>query len=217
MLERSTNVLEDIAMPSAIGRETSYDTFVQRLTAFVTRFKIHTRNYPSMIGELLEVETDKQVAMVSVPRTEHRIKFRYDKRIEPDLLANRSKLIEIKGKIGMDKLDNPVLARSVKQVNSVDTSDIDISEVLPDSLQLTHQNPLMVNVDLDETQRFYSAELESLNLFACGLSREHLKDRLRENLEICWDEFVTEDSSDLSQDALDLRERLLDSFREVKQ
>ena len=217
MLERSTNVLEDIAMPSAVGRETIFDTFVHRLTAFVTRLKIHTRNYPSMIGELLEVETDKQVAMVSVPRTEHRIKFRYDKRIEPKLLANRSKLIEIKGKIGMDKLDNPVLARSVKQVNSVDTSDIDISEVLPDSLQLTHQNPLMVNVDLDETQRFYSAELESLNLFACGLSREHLKDRLRENLEICWDEFVTEDSSDLSQDALDLRETLLDSFREVKQ
>ena len=117
----------------------------------------------------------------------------------------------------MDKLDNPVLARSVKQVSSVDTSDIDILEVLPDFLQLTHENPILVSVDLDETKRFYSAELENLNLFACGLSREHLKERLQRNLAICWDEFVTEDSSDLSQDALDLRERLLDSFTEVKQ
>ena len=217
MLDHSINVLEAKATPSAVGRETRFNTSVQRLAAFVTRFKIHTRNYPCMIGELIEVETDKQVAMVSVPRTKQRIKFRYDKRIEPNLLSNLSKLIEIKGKIGMDKHDYPVLARSVKQVSSVDTSDIDISEVLPDSLQLTHHNPLMVNVDLDETQLFYSAKLESLNLFACGLSREHLKDRLRGNLEICWDEFVTEDSSDLSQDALDLRKRLLDSFTEVKQ
>lgn len=217
MLDRSNNILEDIATPNAVSRETRFNTLVQRLITFVARFKIHARNYPSMIGELIEVETDKQVAIAIVPRTKHRIKFRSDKRIEPNLLANRSKLIEIKGKIGMDKLDNPVLARSVKQVSSVDISDIDISEVLPDSLQLTHQNPFMVNVDLDETQRFYSAELEYLNLYACGLSRDHLKERLQRNLAICWDEFVTEDSSDLSRDGLDLRERLLDSLTEVKQ
>ena len=217
MLDRSNIILDDIATPNAVGRETRFNTLLQSLTTFVARFKIHTRNYSCMIGELIEVETDKQVAIVIVPRTKHRIKFRYDKRIEPNLLANRSKLIEIKGKIGMDNLDNPVLARSVKQVSLADTSDIDISEVLPESLQLTHQNPIMVNVDLDETKRFYSAELENLNLFACGLSRDHLKERLQRNLAICWDEFVTEDSSDLSRDGLDLRERLLDSFTEVKQ
>ena len=89
MIDRSINVLKDIATPSSVGLETRFNTFIQRLKTFITSFKIYTRNYPSMIGDLIEVETDKQVAIVSMPRTNHRIKFRYNKRIEPNLLANR--------------------------------------------------------------------------------------------------------------------------------
>lgn len=210
------NVIEDEPAPpvaSGVARTTSVALC---LTSLVARFNIFARFYPSMIGKIDHVDTVKRIALVQVPRTDQQIRFRFSKSQQPSLLANASKLVEIHGKIKMDNQDNPTAVYSVFHISPVDTSDIDVSDVLPDFLQLVTRTVPLINVDLDETKSFYCAELEELNVFACGLSREQLKERLRERIEVCWDEFVREDSSDLSQKAWELRERLHSTFSDGK-
>lgn len=208
MPSSTSDVLEDVVAPNSATGNSRAKSVLQWLTLLVTRFNTLPKFHPSMIARLSELDMDKNIALVIVPRTRRMISIKYDKSQEQRLSANVSELIEIGGKIRMDEHDNPVAVCSVKRIESVDTRDIAVSEVLPDFLLLTDKTLPLINVELDETKRFYCAELEDLNLFACGLSRGHLKEQLRESLEICWDEFVREDGSDLSQDAWDLREKL---------
>ena len=216
MLISTSNGLEDKPAPLVTSGEPSTKSVALSLTSLVTRFNIFARFYPSMIGRIEHVDTVKRMAIVYVPRTDQQIRFRFSKSQQPTLLANASKLVEIHGKIKMDNQDNPVAVYSVFHVGPVDTSDINVSDVLPDFLRLVTRTVPLINVDLDETKRFYCAELEELNVFACALSREHLKERLRERIEVCWDESVREDSSDLSQKAWELRERLHSTFSDGK-
>ena len=216
MLIGTSNVLDGKTAPRANIGVSFTESLAHSLTNLVARFNIFSRFHPSMIGYLEEVDTVKRMAIVRVPLAERWVKFRFDKSHQHSLLANLSNAVEIHGKIEMDSDDNPIAVCSFTQIESVDTTDIDFAEVLPDFLELTDTTLPKINVDLDETKRFYSAELRDLNIFACGLSREHLKERLRERIEVCWDEFVSEDGSDLSQDAWNLREKLLISFMETK-
>lgn len=212
----TSNVFEGLVGPHSASGTSQAKPVKHWLTSLVARFGIFPRLYPSMIAELRELEEDKQIAIVLVPRTRQSIRFKYDSTLKQVLLANVSKLVEIDGKIRMDECDNPIAVSTVKHIELVNTNDIVVAEILPDFLHLNDTSLHLIKVELDETQRFYCAELEDLNLFACGLSRGHLKEQLRENLEVCWDEFVREDGSDLSQDARDLRDKLLSSFKEVK-
>lgn len=212
----SSNAHEDRPAPPATAVVSRIKSVAPWLTNLVARFNMFSRFHPSMIGYLEEVDTVTRMALVRVPLAEHWVKFRFDKSHQGSLLANLSNAVEIHGKIEMDSDDNPIAVWSFTKIDSVDTTDIDFAEVLPDFLELTDTTLPKINVDLDETKRFYSAELRDLNIFACGLSRKHLKERLTESIEICWDEFVSEDSSDLSQDAWNLREKLLISFTEAK-
>ena len=208
------NVIEDKPAPPVASAVARTKSVALCLTSLVTRFNMFARFYPSMIGKIDHVDSVNRIAVVQVPRTDQQIRFRFSKSQQPSLLANASKLVEIHGKIKMDNQDNPIAVYSVFHIGPVDTSDIDVSDVLPDFLQLVTRTVPLISVDLDETKSFYCAELEELNVFACGLSREQLKERLRERIDLCWDEFVREDSSDLSQKAWELRERLLGTFSE---
>ena len=216
MLINTGNVLDHKPAQPSTGEAPSTMSVARWLTSLVTRFNIFSRFYPSMIGKIDHVDTVKRIALVHVPRTDQQIRFGFSESQQPTLLANASKLVEIHGKIKMDNQDNPIAVYSVFHISPVDTSDIDVSDVLPDFLRLVTRAVPLINVDLDETKRFYCAELEELNVFACGLSREQLKEHLRERIEVCWDESVREDRAVLSQKAWELRERLLGAFLEGK-
>ena len=212
----ASNALKDRPAPPVKSGVSRIKSVAHSLRNLVARFNILSRFHPCMIGYLEEVDAVKRMAIVRVPLAEQWVKFRFDKSHQHSLLANLSNTVEIHGRIEIDSDDNPIAVSSFTKIDSVDTADIDFAEVLPDFLEVTDTTLPKINVDLDETKRFYSAELRDLNIFACGLSREHLKERLRERIEVCWDEFVSEDGSDLSQDAWNLREKLLISFMETK-
>ena len=103
----------------------------------------------------------------------------------------------------------------LNRIVSVDTGEIKVSEILPDYLQLRANKDPSIIVALDETKRFYCGDLESLNIFACGDSRENLKERLTERLEVCWEASVREDCAEFSKNALNIRNRLVSTFVEV--
>ena len=106
--------------------------------------------------------------------------------------------------------------RKLETLTTVDTSDLKISQVLPRFLELRSAYDPLIGVELDDSQQFYRARLAELNVYACGYTREQLIGHLIERVDVCWDEFVREDSSDLSRNAKILRENLLNTFKEVE-
>lgn len=116
----------------------------------------------------------------------------------------------------MNRHFNPISIQTINKINRVDTSDLGIAEVLPSFLELTTSTEPRISVNRDEDNRFYTAELESLNIFAGGYTRVELKESLEERADSCWDEYVRENCSDLTESALSLRERFLNTFREVE-
>ena len=183
---------------------------------FLSRFNVFAKYHPYMIGKIDAVETISQTAVVIDAKTQRRIMINYDEGIERVLTTNKSKFVEIIGKIRIDRHYNPISISLVSDIIPVDTGDIGITEVLPSFLVMTSCAEPAIKVELNEDKRFYSAELENLNIFACGYTRAELKENLKESVDICWDEFVREDDSDFAVSAQNLRRMLLSTCREVK-
>ena len=187
------------------------------LKEFLSRFNVFAKYHPYMIGKIDSVDIRSQTAVVIDAKTQRRIEIRYDESVEGVLTRNKDQYVEVSGKVQVDRNFNPVSIQTLNKINRVDTSDLEIAEVLPSYLELTASTEPTISVELDEDKRFYTAELESLNIFACGYTRLELKENLEERVDSCWDEFAREDCSDLTDSALSLRERLLNTFREVEQ
>ena len=187
------------------------------LREFLSRLNVFAKYHPYMIGKIDAVDTRTLTAVVVDAKTRRRIEIRYDENVEGVLTRNKDQYVEVSGKVQVDRNFNPVSIQTFNKINRVDTSDLGIAEVLPSYLELSVSTEPTISAELDEDKRFYTAELESLNIFACGYTRSELKENLEERVDSCWDEFVREDCSDLTDSALSLRERLLNTFREVEQ
>lgn len=185
------------------------------ISSFLACFKVFDKFQPFMIGEIASVDAMARTAIVIDHKTQRQIVIRFDKSIERILTKNKSKFVEIIGKIRIDRHYNPISISSINKIIPVDTSDIRITEVLPKYLVMISSSEPAIKVELNEDNRFYSAELRDLNIFACGFTRDELKENLKESVDICWDEFVREDDSDFALSAQTLRKMLLKTFKEV--
>lgn len=212
----TTSVPDGVGKPDVAGGSSWYGKLGYEIRAFFTEFNIFAKYHSCMIGAVQSINTGTQTAIVADLKTRRRIEIRYEKSSEPFLLKNINELVEIVGKIQIDRNANPLRISAVEKLSSVDISDIKTSQVVPNFLKLRSSKDPIVRVELDEHQQFYCARLPDLKVFACGDTREQLKERLIERVEFCWDEFVREDDSNFNQNAKLLREKLLSTFEEVE-
>ena len=213
----TAEAIDGVKPKSPVGRIVRSHTLALAFKAFLSRLNFFTKFQPFMIGKIEAVDIVAKTAVIIDHKTERRIVINYEDGIERVLTTNKSKFVEIVGKIHMDRHYNPISISSVSGIIPVDTSDIGITEVLPSFLVMTSPAEPAIKVELTADNRFYSAKLESLHIFTCGHTRVDLKDCLQERVDSCWDEFVREDCSDLTEPALAIRERFLSTFREVEQ
>ena len=169
-----------------------------------------------MIGVVEAVDKEAQVVSMVDPKTRRRIKIKYNDCFEQFLIRSINELVEIVGKIQIDRNQDPLAVRKLENVTTVDTSDLKISQVLPRFLRLSSAYDPLIRVEKDDSQQFYRARLPDLSLFVCAESRDLLKERLAESIEVCWDTFAGEDYCDFDQNAKILREKLLQTFVEIE-
>ena len=212
----TTGVLDSAGQPYLAGGSSWYRKLSYGIKTFLIKFNIFAKYHSCMIGAVQSLDTDAQTAVIADLKTHRRLGIRYEKSLEPFLLNSINELVEVVGKIQIDRNASPLLICAVEKLCSVDTSDIKISQVIPNFLKLRSPIDPIVRVELDDHQQFYCARLPDLKVFACGDTREQLKARITERVEFCWDEFVREDDSDFNQNAKLLREKLLSTFEEVE-
>lgn len=214
MRTHTSNVLNGAAKSHNVDGASLLGLLARGFMSLVTDLSILAKYQTCMIGKIESVDTIAQTATVIDLKTNRKMRIIYKKCFESVLLSKTSDLIEIVGRIRVDGDHNPLTVRYINRIVSVDTSEIKVSEILPDYLQLRANKDPSIKVALDETKRFYCGDLESLNIFACGDSRENLKERLTERLEVCWEASVREDCADFSINAMSIRKKLVSTFVE---
>ena len=191
-------------------------SFSFSLRTFFSKFNVLAKYHSNMIGMVEAVDKEFQVVSMVDPKTRRRIKIKYNDCFEQFLTRSINELVEIVGNIQIDRNQDPLAITKLENLKTVDTSDLKISQVLPRFLKLSSANDPLIRVKLDDSHKFYRARLPVLSVFACAETRDLLKERLAESIEVCWDAFVGEDSCDFDQNAKILREKLLQTFVETE-
>jgi len=139
----------------------------------------------------------------------------YDEEVEPALLENARDLIQVVGMVEVDENGNPKRVTDVQEVHAVDTSEIDILEILPDYLKSLSQNSMQAKVYLSEDNQTYFAKIEELEIETAAYTRSDLMDGLRAELDFLWKHIVKESDMALADDAIAVKINLQRYFKEM--
>ena len=191
-------------------------SFSVSLRNFFSKLNLLAKYHPYMIGVVEAVDKEAQVVSMVDPKTRRTFKIKYNNSFEQFLTRSINELVEIVGKIQIDRNQDPLAIRKLESLTIVDISDLKISQVLPRFLKLSSAYDPLIRVEMDDSQQFYRARLLDLSVFACAETRDLLKERLAESIEVCWDTFAEEDYCDFDQNAKILKEKLLQTFVEIE-
>ncbi len=215
MATRSIGSHQGLPKPRAQVENNVLKKIVDIYWAFAIYFGIFHSTRSSMLGFLLQLNVEQRKALVSVPHTNRMIWIKYPKSLEDTLAKCLQNTVEITGKIVVDNSDLPTDVRFVRQIAKANLSEIMVSEVLPPNLNLRFTNDTAIRVEFDERQQFYWALHDDLNIISSGYTRTELKIEIQDRLTYMWKLFVQNQDEVLTADALELRNRLQETFVEI--
>jgi hypothetical protein len=76
-------------------------------------------------------------------------------------------------------------------------------------------NPLKLTPDRNETKQLYCLEYADLGIDVFACTRDQLDLELREQIAFLWDNFALADDTELTKSALQLKDNLLNTLKEI--
>ena len=215
MLPNSRQTLQGFVYSFDETQITWFGKLRDAIFASLTYFQLFLDIRPFMIGKLVNIDKVRRRALVNLPNSNRFIWMKYPKKCEDMLLSNYNNFIEITGKIEVDKSIVPRSIRFVRQIELVDTSGIYVSEIMPPSLRLRGEHNPMIKVSLNESQSYYEAEYEDLNLIAGGYTRQEMKEELAAILMYQWQTLIQDTQTPVNNTSKQIRKELERTFVEV--
>lgn len=166
-------------------------------------------------GYVDKLDFKKQQLYLRTPSPNRILHCQYETAMQPLLLENRRNLVHVDGKIELDQNDDPVRILEVSGIRNVDTSDINVADLLPDYLEQNCSEDMYVRVTLSDCKQIYSAEMEELELFQAAHTREELVDIMESWFHFLWQQYALADDSTLTDDAVEYKATLKKLFRET--
>ena len=185
------------------------------ILASLTYFQMFLDIRSFMIGKLVNIDKGRRRALVNLPNSNRFIWMKYPKNCEDMLMSNYNNFIEITGKIEVDRSIVPRSIRFVRQIELVDTSGIHVSEIMPPFLRLRGEHNPMIRVSLNESQSYYEADYEELNLIAGGYTRQEVKEELEAILIYQWQTLIQDTQTPVNNISMQIRKELERTFVEV--
>jgi hypothetical protein len=188
-------------------------TFSEKTALFLDQFLVSR----TVTGEFLDLSGDERCLSILFPPTGQVVECRLYEPVDQEIVRKiltlpRNHLIHVKGKL---------LARDnlVKVIDVEDISRIDLSPVTLDSFRypkriISFRKSVCIVPELDESKQLLVLEYPFLNLHVFSESREGLLRDLHGMIEALWELYAKAADETLSEDAQDLKCRLMDSLRE---
>lgn len=168
-------------------------------------------------GYFNKVDFKERKLSLMLPASQRSISCIYEEDIEPVLLANARDLIQVVGTIELDEHGSPVRITDVQEVHPVDTTDIDIIDLLPEYLKSISRNHLHVAVDLSEDKQTYVASFEELGIDHAAYTRDDLIEGVRAEISFLWQNIAREEDKNLAPKAILLKAALQRIFKEISE
>lgn len=179
------------------------------------RLRPKNRIHEVVTGYVDKIDFKKRLLFLRTPSPHRILRCRYEAGMQSLLLRNRRKLVHVDGKIELDHDDDPMRVRKVSSIRDIDTSDINVADLLPDYLERNGTKKLYVRVTLSDCKQVYKAKMEELDLCQAAHTREELLEIMESWFRFLWRQYALADNSTLTDDAIEYKTTLRKLFREV--
>jgi hypothetical protein len=139
----------------------------------------------------------------------------YNDDFEPVLLDNRREWIQVRGDAILAEDDTLKSLVNITEVIEVDTSPVVVERFSVGEVFVEADRPVTFEVDFVPEDGLYFATGE-FHMMVTAQLKDDLEKSVMEALEFLWREYVYASPHDLTDDALVLRDDLLDTFAEVR-
>ena len=166
-------------------------------------------------GYVDKLDFKRQILFLRTPSTRRILRCQYEKGMQPLLLANRRELVHVDGKVKLNRDDDPVKILEVSGIRDIDTSNINVTDLLPDYLERNGTEDLYVRVALSDCKQVYTAEMKELDLRQAAHTREELVDIMKSWFRFLWRQYALADDKTLTDDAIEHKVTLRKLFKEI--
>lgn len=198
------------APPQKIRLDGRYRAVVQRL---LERGDSITEGLASFVARIDSVDFKNGTIKVVYEPTNKPFKLKYEFDLEDSLVESRRRLVEIKAVCEWDAEGHPTAVREVRSITPHDLSPLVLSTVydVDGHREFAIRPPLKLTPKSDDESRgeLLVVEEPSLNLSACATTRAELEEEIIATLIFLWDEYADGDEEQMTLDARELKEALL--------
>jgi len=170
----------------------------------------------AVIGKLIRINFDENKLFIRLPVSGRQLECSYLPEAEVDLLESRRDLIQVTGEFVVDDEGLPLRLTAVSRIEPVNLSPLIFTRIEHGETVLRLKPPLEVLPYLDEeTQQFFVASEESLDLHAIAETRSALADEIAHHLVFAWAAYAKENDDALTLKAAELAKSLRQRLSEV--
>ena len=176
------------------------------------RYHIVGIEIATITGNLIGIDFDRRMLRLLYPPTKRELQCHYQPEVEETLFINARELIQVVGQTEIDVNGEPKRIHEVEKIIEVDLSDIEIDSFEVGGKRIIAKQPVIFKPMLDNTYQHFTLQdsLFGIQLLAGG--REELKIDIYDELDLLWRQYAEERDEVLSDDALKLKNQLLDAF-----
>lgn len=165
----------------------------------------------AVIGELLRIDFAQKRLWVCYPPTKREIECTYCDEVEDTIVEARRGLFQVIGHFVLDANGHPKQLTDVRSIEPVDLSPVQLSEAELDGEILVIEPPIVLTPRLDEDeQQYFVASVNEFGLTLGGSTRDALLQDWAEQMHFIWREYAMVSENELTRDAQELRNRLLE-------
>ena len=168
----------------------------------------------TVIGQLQRIDFAQHKAVILYPPTSKEIDCIYLPEAEDDILDARREMFQVTGQFVLDDSGHPKQLTDVRSFEPINltTGLVDVFDC--DGQTIVVDPPVEITPALDpDTLQWFAASVPELNIEASGRTREELFDDVIEQLRFLWQEYACDGDEKLSEDAIELKRRLLARMR----
>lgn len=167
-------------------------------------------------GELVQIHLDENTLGIFYAPAQKVIRCSYDPELEDFIVSNVREIIQVHGQVQMDSRGIPEKIVDVLEIEGVDVSPLEISEIHADGHVLLLHEELSIPVAFDQESQEFTLEYQYLGIVLGAENRENLLDEFCADFYWVWQEYGCNDGEKMSRSAEKLKAKIRDLVKEEK-
>jgi len=171
----------------------------------------------TVAGELVQIHLDENRLGLYYAPAQRVIHCTYEPELEDFIVSNLREIIQVYGQVQMDNRELPEKIVDVLEIEKIDVSPIEMSEIHAEGNLLILKEEFTITVDFDQESQEFVMEYPALGIVLGAETREDLLAEFCTDFNWIWQEYGKGDVSLMSEGAVKLREIMRAMVKEEQQ